>query len=72
MKKEYKQIEWTPENVAKFWDYTSNFPELYFTYRCGDMVVKKSGKYLKKGIDVLDYGCGAGSLIFHLLKSGGG
>ena len=66
----YKQIEWTAENVEKFWDYTSQFPELYFTYRCGGSVVKKNKKYLKKDCNVLDYGCGTGFLIPHLLKSG--
>lgn len=66
----YKQINWTEENVAKFWDYTSQFPELYFTYRCGGSVVKKFKKYLKKDCNVLDYGCGTGFLIPHLLKFG--
>lgn len=66
----YEQINWTKENVAKFWDYTSQFPELYFTYRCGGSVVKKFKKYLKKDCNVLDYGCGTGFLIPHLLKFG--
>lgn len=67
---DYKQMEWTGERVAKFWNYISNFPELYFTYKCGDLVVAKTKKYLKRGSNVLDYGCGTGFLIPHLLKSG--
>lgn len=61
-------MEWTPENVAKFWDYTSQFPELYFTYRCGDVVAKHFRKYLRKSSNVLDYGRGTGFLIPRLLE----
>lgn len=69
MTRRHKQIEWTPDKIAKFWDYTSAFPELYFTFKFGDVIVGKLKKYLK-GKNVLDYGCGTGFLIPHLLDAG--
>ncbi|MBI5413853.1 class I SAM-dependent methyltransferase [Candidatus Peregrinibacteria bacterium] len=70
MKKEYKQIKWTPENVTRFWDFTSQFHELYFTYQFGDLIVDKLKKYFGSAHTVLDYGCGTGDIIPHLLRLG--
>lgn len=66
----YKQIEWTAENIRRIWDYTSGFPELYFTNKFGDIIVDRFKKFIKKGSNILDYGCGTGFLIPHLLKLG--
>lgn len=65
--KNYKMMEWTDENVRKFWNYESNFKENYFTYQVGDKVVKYLNKYLSDKSNILDFGCGAGYLIKHLL-----
>lgn len=70
MMSRYKQIEWTAENVKRIWDYTSGFPELYFTNQFGDIIINRFRKFIKKGNNVLDYGCGTGFLIPHLLKLG--
>lgn len=64
----YKQIQWTPENISKFWDYESEFPQNYFTYQFGGAIINKLKKYFKKAKTVLDYGCGTGFLIPHLLR----
>ncbi len=64
----YKMMRWTDENIKKFWDYESNFKERYFTYQVGDKVVEHFKDNLKNKKSVLDYGCGAGFLIKHLLK----
>lgn len=66
----YKMMEWTDENIKKFWDYESNLKENYFTYQVGDKVVEYLHSYLSDKKNILDFGCGAGYLIEHLLKIG--
>lgn len=70
MMADYKQINWTPENIAKFWDYESQFPQNYFTFQFGGAIVRKLKKYLYKSKTILDYGCGTGFLIPYLLNLG--
>ncbi len=60
-------MEWTDQNVKRFWDYESKFKDNYFTFQVGDKVVSHFSKFLKSGSTVLDYGCGAGFLIEHLI-----
>jgi 2-polyprenyl-3-methyl-5-hydroxy-6-metoxy-1,4-benzoquinol methylase len=63
-------MEWTPERIRAFWDYESQFPENYFSYQVGDLVARAFADVLD-GVDrVLDYGCGGGHLIRHLLEAG--
>jgi 2-polyprenyl-3-methyl-5-hydroxy-6-metoxy-1,4-benzoquinol methylase len=64
----YKNIEWTDEQVKKFWDYESQFPEKYFTHTFGGRILEEIGGHLKGKKNVLDYGTGIGLLIPHLLK----
>ena len=67
---ELKQtIEWTEENVKNFWNFYAQFPEMYFTYQYGEKIVSRLSKYLRGKSNVLDYGCGTGYLIAHLLNS---
>lgn len=61
-------LEWTDDLTKNFWNYYSNFPEYYFTYQYGGTIVSEFSKYFKAGSEVLDYGCGTGFLITHLLK----
>lgn len=68
MMAQYKQIQWTPENVSKFWDYESGFPKNYFAYQFGGAIANKLKRYFKKAKTVLDYGCGTGFLMPHLLR----
>ena len=62
-----KKLEWNNYNIKKFWDYQSqNSKECFFTYQFGSAIsdivkIKLSDK-------VLDYGCGSGDLIQHLIK----
>lgn len=65
-----KQMEWTAEKVSRFWDYLSRFPEHYFTFQFGDILVNRLARYFKDKKTILDYGCGVGYLIPHLLKRG--
>jgi SAM-dependent methyltransferase len=64
---------WTPEVVWRFWDYlgtrTDLYPE-YFSNLYGEGIVK----FIKMATDLsgqkraLDYGCGPGFLVEHLLR----
>ena len=65
---EQKNIEWTDEQVKKFWDYESQFPEKYFTHTFGDRILEEVGEHLLGKKNVLDYGTGIGLLIPHMLK----
>lgn len=64
----YKMMQWTDENIKKFWDYESNFEERYFTYQVGDKVVEYFKDYFINKNSVLDLGCGAGLLMENLFK----
>ena len=65
-----KPIVWDRETLIRFWAYHKNFPEQFFAYRKGADFVRHARRYLKPGMRVLDYGCGHGLLIPHLLKAG--
>ncbi len=63
MTKSYRSMEWTPERIARFWDWQSQFPECYFTYQFGDRIVQALREHLTGKHSVLDFGCGTGFLI---------
>jgi 2-polyprenyl-3-methyl-5-hydroxy-6-metoxy-1,4-benzoquinol methylase len=67
----FSEMRWTPERTARFWDWQSQYPELYFTYRFGAEIVRSLREYLIGGKRLLDYGCGVGYLIPHLCRLGG-
>ena len=66
MTRNYQEMTWTPERVARFWAWQSRHPEQYFTYLFGDTIVRHLTPWLNGGKHVLDYGCGTGFLIPHL------
>lgn len=63
-------LHWTPELVQRYWNYESQFPENYFTFQYGGELLKKLSEFIKPGQLVLDFGCGTGYLIDHLLARG--
>lgn len=67
-------LMWTPQLVARFWDQWADRPELhdqYFTFRLGEAIANFLGHVTDlRGRRVLDYGCGPGYLVEHLLRRG--
>jgi 2-polyprenyl-3-methyl-5-hydroxy-6-metoxy-1,4-benzoquinol methylase len=63
-------IVWDEKLVIKFWDYYSQYPEMYFTYQFGGNIVNVLSQKVEPGSTILDYGCGTGFLIKHFIKSG--
>ena len=61
-------IEWNTEQVRDFWDFYSQYPELYFTYQYGDRIVETIWPYVSEGKNVLDFGCGTGFLLKHFVN----
>jgi SAM-dependent methyltransferase len=69
-----KPLAWTPEYVARFWDYWSERPDrhsTYFAYQVGKGVCK----FLQHvgplaGQRALDYGAGPGFLVEQLIRCG--
>lgn len=69
-KPKYRHLEWTDEQVARFWDYESQYPDRYFAHQYGDVIIARLQRFLHGHEQVLDFGCGMGSLVGHLLRRG--
>ena len=61
---------WSPDRVRRFWDYESQFPERYFTYKYAGGLVAAVREHLAGAQRVLDFGCGRGFLVEKLLELG--
>ena len=72
---ERKRIEWTEEKSNRLYDYIAENPPLessFFGYQVGEGVVNFL-RYFVKDLEkkkVLDYGCGSGHILSHMLKQG--
>lgn len=67
------EVVWTPEKSANFWNYFSNDPKFlsqYFSNHSGGLLIEHLEKLTPITGRVLDYGCGPGFLIKHLLERG--
>jgi 2-polyprenyl-3-methyl-5-hydroxy-6-metoxy-1,4-benzoquinol methylase len=67
----HKPLQWTDETVHRYWKWLARFPEQYFTYQFGDIIVFRLRPWLEGRQTVLDYGCGTGHLVRHLAALGG-
>jgi 2-polyprenyl-3-methyl-5-hydroxy-6-metoxy-1,4-benzoquinol methylase len=61
-------MRWTPEMISRFWDWQSQHPEAYFTYQFGGEIAYALKGYLVGRERLLDFGCGVGHLLPHLLR----
>lgn len=67
------EADWTSENVRKLWDWHGTNPSVqgsYFTSMVGEGVVNFLAATGKLQGKALDYGCGTGHVIDHLLDRG--
>lgn len=67
------EVVWTPEKSSRFWNYFSSDPEFsrqYFSNHSGALLLEYLATLVKFKGRVLDYGCGPGYLIGHLLQRG--
>lgn len=63
-------LRWDRDTLNRLWSHYSATPELYFSYSKGADVVRRSRSLLKAGVRVMDYGCGPGYLLRHLIGTG--
>ncbi len=66
-------IEWTNEKISRLWNYYSQnspYNEEYFSKKVGKDIILKTEKIIGSINDkiVLDFGCGPGFLIDHLIE----
>lgn len=61
-------VNWDSSALRRFWDWERNFPEHYFTNKYGRSILQVLRRYLEPGQRVLDYGCGMGFLVAHLMR----
>lgn len=66
---------WTPEIISRFWDYVGEQPyekDLCFSKQVGKGILQFliESRSLRQCMSVLDYGCGPGFFLQHLLSQG--
>jgi SAM-dependent methyltransferase len=67
------EVVWSPEKAEQFWNHFSSDPRLssqYFSNHSGGLLLEYLSKLVKFEGRVLDYGCGLGYLVGHLLEHG--
>jgi 2-polyprenyl-3-methyl-5-hydroxy-6-metoxy-1,4-benzoquinol methylase len=64
----FPEMHWTPEMISRFWDWQSQYPEVYFTYLFGREIAYALRDHLAGKQRVLDFGCGVGYLLPHLCQ----
>jgi 2-polyprenyl-3-methyl-5-hydroxy-6-metoxy-1,4-benzoquinol methylase len=62
-------LYWTSEMVKRFWDFESQRCEGYFTNGNGEALIKIFNREIKKAQKILDFGCGKGYFLSHLIKT---
>jgi 2-polyprenyl-3-methyl-5-hydroxy-6-metoxy-1,4-benzoquinol methylase len=58
---------WSSEQITRFWDYESQFPDNYWSRQCGSKLIRFFRNELASSHNILDLGCGDGGLFEHLV-----
>jgi len=64
------EIVWDDEKAGRLWNYyagNDGYQGQYFSYHSGKFIISKIKKYVDFQGDILDFGCGPGHLVPHLL-----
>src|SRR6185312_16502982 len=69
-----QEITWSPEQIARFWDYQSqrsSADENYFSFARGAQIAKRTlGRIApRRSPRILDLGCGTGHFLKHLSEA---
>jgi SAM-dependent methyltransferase len=67
------EVVWTPEKAEQFWNYFSSDPKFsqqYFSNHSGALLLEYLRTLVRFEGRVLDYGCGLGYLVGHMLNHG--
>ncbi len=65
-----KKIEWTDQELQRFWSWESTKEDHFFTKKYGTNILKRIRQYIGKDASILDYGSGLGYFSNKLLKNG--
>lgn len=65
----YKMHVWQSDEVKAFWDYESQYSNIYWSRINGKSLLKKYFKYVSRATKICDLGCGNGGLIESLLPA---
>jgi 2-polyprenyl-3-methyl-5-hydroxy-6-metoxy-1,4-benzoquinol methylase len=65
-----RELVWTPEMVARFWDWQSRYPDVYFAHLFGAGIADRLFPYFAGAKSILDFGCGSGAFMSRLLAGG--
>lgn len=71
--RDWHYLEWTPERVEAFWNFTANWPahhDDYFTRQVGRGVIRFAKSLIPFTQEVVDFGCGMGDLLEFMLEEG--
>jgi 2-polyprenyl-3-methyl-5-hydroxy-6-metoxy-1,4-benzoquinol methylase len=64
------QMKWDGETIGRFWRWQATHPEQYFTNQFGNRIAAALAPLLAGCKSVVDYGCGPGFLVPHLIGQG--
>jgi 2-polyprenyl-3-methyl-5-hydroxy-6-metoxy-1,4-benzoquinol methylase len=65
-----QELVWTPQMIARFWNFESRRPQNFFTYQVGAALIHYFRRYLNSSARIVDYGAGPGFLVEDLIASG--
>ena len=64
------QMKWNGKTIGRFWRWQASHPEQYFTNQFGNGIAGALTPLLLGCKSVVDYGCGPGFLVPHLIGRG--